>query len=444
MNAMSNVQITITPNANGSLIDDLGIDAATKDATFIGVSLVAGRPVTVTVPGAMWTRIRAKLSELSQRRIAAYDPVTLLPLGNGRTMPYITYTATPAPGGRPRIHQVEGGTISLAAPGNVTLRGSGFLGSVFASASIKVGGLSNGAVDILPGTTIVPRATEVFRVTSLLAGPQGNYIRVRLLNASGAGAVTVKREVYQGQAYFVIEVVPAAGASNTTAIAAQIAGNAVAAALVTATAVVASIPLSPTQFNVNLGKSSGAPELTASKVQQNALTLAGGDGSGPSSIHIPVVEGVMTNRLVFTANRAGNDTNLITLTLNMSQGANTVVVTGNDIVVNRTAATETLANLVTAINANANAAALGTASAVGSGSLGATAKTWAWGGAGDGVVATIGGAAARVVSMTDTSMVLATTNAALVAAGAVAGEQMIVQVSLSFGQISASAGALGA
>ena len=440
---MSAIRVTITAYAQGSIADDLGLEPQATGASWVSSPTGFGLTTTFVVTGATWTRLRPKLAQLSLRRIPAYNTSTGVPLGKGKTMPYMTYTVEWVPAGRPRIHQIEGGPLSLAAPANVTLRGTGFLGSTNAYAIIQQA--TTGYIDRLPGTRTVPRTVEVFRVTSVLAGPIGNRVSLTISPASGAGAVFVTPDTSTDEGGVNIRVVPAAGASNTTAIAAQINGDAVASTFITATATVASIALSPTIVNPLTGPVGGGNrEMASVAVLKDKLRLSQGDGSAPASASFFVTAGAYANRLRVVSARAGNDRNIISLTVNMAQGSNTVVVTGTDIVVNRTGATETIANLVTAINGSAQAAALVTASAVGAGSLGAQDKTWLEGGAGEPVIATIAGAPARVVSQTDTAIVLAVTNPDLVAAGVSVGEIAVIQLLMHYGLATATMGAVAA
>lgn len=437
---MSAIRVNITSYAPAAISDDLGIEAMADGAAWVSSPGVPKASTSFVVTGSVWTRLRPRLLELSQRRIPAYNLTTGAVIA-GKTMPALVYTADWVPAGRPAIYSIEGAPLSLASPANLTLRGVGFLGASYAYAVIQqaVGGYTAG----FPGTRTVPRTVEVFRITSVLPGPVGDQISLIISPASGAGAVFVTPNTSPSGG-LLIRVVPAAGASTTTAIAAQINGDAVASTFVSATATVAGATLSPTLVTPSFGPLGGGDATNAAALAslRDGLRLRGGDGSSPSYLNVRVVDTSYANRLRIVSNRAGNDQNLITLTLNMSQGANTVAVSGNDITVNRTGATETIANLVAAINGNASAAALVTASAIGSGSLGALSKTWFSGGAGEAVVVTVGGATARVVSQTDTAMVIATTNANLVAAGITVGEIVAVQLSMHYGRVSMTVGAV--
>jgi hypothetical protein len=175
------------------------------------------------------------------------------------------------------------------------------------------------------------------------------------------------------------------------------------------------------------------------------IFLSGGMGAGVAYLPVQVVPGVNTNRLHLRATRSGNDRNMISFALNLNQPANSVVVTGDAIVVNRTAASETIANIAAALAASPQASALVVATAVGAGSFTENIPpTYLFGGAGEPAFATIGGAATTIVSQSDTEIVLRTTNAALTAAGAAVGDLMEIQLTLGVFSERVSLGPLAA
>jgi hypothetical protein len=153
-----------------------------------------------------------------------------------------------------------------------------------------------------------------------------------------------------------------------------------------------------------------------------------GDGGGIARLDLLVAGTDPTNRLRVMALKGGNGGNRIALILRMSQLANSVAVSGTVITVNRTGATETIANLASAINGNASAAALVAASAIGTGSLGASVQKFLHGGAGPDFSATLGGAPATILSHNDTTLVIAVTAAALVTAGVTEMERAMLQI----------------
>jgi hypothetical protein len=434
---MSNARITVIPYCQSAIQDLLGLEAMAKPQMWSSSNFAFGVPVTFEVSGAVWTRLRYQLNALAQRRIPAMSPAGV-PLNTGKTQPALTYSMEWVPGDRPRVHQVEGVPLSLAAPANLTLRGTNLLAGVAASKIIQT--WSPNFTFGYPGTRTYVPAVDALRLDAVAKGPSGNLIGFSIEPASGAGSVAT---TFNGDGQIYIKITPASGASNSTAIAAQVNGDPVASLFVTATALVASSPIAPTKSMIG-GNGPSPGGLTPSQSGQiDRWYLEGGDGGGLAVLDVPVTAGSLVNRLRLTSNKAGNDQNLITLTLVMN-GVAGVAVSGTNITVTRAGATETLANLVAAINGNVAAAALVTASAIGAGSLGAMPKTWLYGGGGEPPVATVGGAVASIVSQTDTAMVIGTTNGALVAAGVAAGEEANVQIQMNYGLVTASIGVVAA
>jgi len=425
---MSNVLVSVVAYGNATLQDLLGIEAYARPGSFVSQSLSFGSNVSFEVPGTVWTRVRSQLNGLAQRRIPALD-VDGVPTGTGKTQPILTYSMEWVPGDRPRIHQVEGAPLDLSSPANLILRGTNLLGGTAASKVVQT--WSSAYAYGNPGTRTYTRAVDSLRFDAVNKGPTGNKIAFSIEAAGSASVVTTIGE--DGEVY--VKITPATGASDSTSIAAQLSGN----AFITATALVAGAVIGPTATSIG-GNGPSPGGLTPSQAGQiTKIYLDGGDGGGLARLDIPVVAGVPTNRLVLTSAKGGNDRNTITVTF--VSGSDAVAVSGNNITVTRAADTA-ISTLVTAINGSA-ARALVVASAVGDDSLTLSrvmAKSWLYGGGGETPVATIAGAASTVVSQSDTSMELSVTNAALVAAGASAGEVAVVQVQMNYGLVAASIG----
>lgn len=412
-------QVTISTNGGVVLQDFLALEAYQPDALFTSVGADASQSITFVVAGTAWTQLRRELIKLSSRRI----PIA----GTTNTMPALTYTVSDYPGGRPRLALVSG-TVGVGAGDSatqtMTLYGENLIAGVAASATVYT--QTALPTYALPGTRSFSLPQAVLSVTALAKGPIGNKIAFKISAASGAGSVTT---TYTQDGEMLITVVPAAGSSDSTSIAAQINGDAVASLFVVAVALVASAPMGPTgagSVGVGASGAGGVP----------VVQLEGGDGAGIAVLDVPVTAGSLANRLRLTAVASGNQANMVTLTINASAGSNSVSVSGNDITVNRTAATA-IGTLVTAINANASARALVVASSVGSGNLGTTAKTYLYGGSAETPVVKVGGAAASVTSHSDTQMALSFTKAALVTAGATAAEQAEITVGMNYGLLTA-------
>jgi hypothetical protein len=418
-------EITVVAASALAMTDVLGLEASTPEAVFTRLSADDGETVVIRCSGPVWDRLRPQLRKLSQRRVPVMSAGVPVP---GRTMPAMTYTQEWIPGDRPRIHQVDG-AVTAATDSTVTVVGENLIPGARAKLNIVRQQVNTGG--FLPAGT-VPLYTQpeiVLTITAVAKGPVGNLIGILIKEATGAGSVTTE-EYADGQVR--ITVVPAAASNTATAIAAQINGDALANVWVSATAVIgaALIPAF-----------SGNGPIAGPNVD-NLLPwqyLDGGDGAGLAFDDI-LVSGVdPTNRLRITAQRSGNQGNMISITLRMSQAGNSVTVSGSDIVVDRTGATETLANLVTAINAPGSAAIpFIKASAVGVGSLGAVSKTYLVGGAGEQVSAQIGGAPATIREQGDTSMLVDVLGTALTAAGVATGDVALVNLLLDYQRLSAS------
>src|ERR1044071_7878125 len=122
---MSFFSITVTSNGNSTIQDLLGIEA-NSIPQWVSQNFGRGLTTTFTVSGGVWDRIRPLLNKASNRRIIAVDS-SGVPLGTGKKMPLLTYTADLIPGSRPMIHQLEGVPVSLAAPADITVQGTGLL-----------------------------------------------------------------------------------------------------------------------------------------------------------------------------------------------------------------------------------------------------------------------------------------------------------------------------
>ncbi len=386
--------VTIVANGDVAIQDTSGLEAYNQSAQFLGAGVKGGSSVTFKVGEGQWDRIRPQLVELSQRRIPQ-------PSAPGKTWPLMTYQVDFLPGSRPSIDQVEG-TLSVGGGAQtVTLRGTNFVGGTKAEYTILAG------------------TTRSLRFVAVMKGPAGENVTINLAKASGAGSVTT---IIGKDGAVVINVIPAAGGPGANAIAAQIAASTPAATFVVAT-----------------GGGTGVVGVF------NGIKMTGGDGNGHARIMVPSVP--KTGWLHLVATKTGNDQNLITLTINAGAVGNTVVVTGTNIVVNRTSATPQITAVRDAIIADSGvggAASLVIATLVGTdGTLAGTTKTYANGGSGETPAITIGGGACTIVSVADTAIVLSVTGAQLTTAGVANGEQAVIVMRGNYGLVSAqlSAGA---
>lgn len=433
---MSNVAITVTAYGNVVLSDLLGIEAYARPGSWISQSFSFGSVITFEVTGSVWSRLRPQLNSLANRRIPALDS-NGLPLTTGKTMPAISYAMDWVPGDRPRIGRVAINTtlVDLSSGSTLTVTGTNLLSGVAASLTLQSWSAEYSYGN--PGTRTFTRAVDALRIDALAKGPVGNNIAVTI-NAPAASSSVTASIGPDGEVNIV--VTPVTGASTATAIAALINGDPDSNIWVLATALVGAALISPTSTVSVNGISPGGP--TASNAGQiGKVYLSGGDGGGLARLDVPVVAGVATNRLVLLSRRAGNDQNQITLTITVSNGGSTgATLSGNNITVACSGATETLANIVSAINGVSGVPVV--ASAVGSGSLGALAKTWLYGGGGEMPVATVGGKTAVITAQSDTAMTITVSSAALAVSPAVAADdQLALQLQMNYGLVSAPLGA---
>lgn len=435
---MSNVAITVTANGNSVLNDLLGIEAYAKPGTWVSQSFSFGTVVTFEVPGNVWTRLRPQLNALANRRIPALDTAGL-PLASGKTMPALSYSMDWIPGDRPRVGSVRINTtlVDLSSGSTLTVAGTNLLSGTAASLTLQTWSAAYSYGN--PGTRTFTRAVDALRIDSKIKGPLGNKIAVSVEKPAASSDVAVTMGA-DGEIY--IKVTPVTDFSTSTAIEALINGSSAANVWVLATALVAGALISPTSTVSVNGISPGG--LTASNAGQvGKVYLSGGDGGGLARLDVPVVAGAPANRLVLVSNTAGNQQNLITLTITVNSGvATAATISGNDITVACEFATETLTNIRDAINTAVGEPVL--ASFVGSGasSLGALAKTWLYGGGGETPVATVGGKAAVITAQSDTAMTITVSSAALAVSPAVsAGDQLALQLQMNYGLVAAPLGA---
>jgi hypothetical protein len=417
------LDLTITSYGSNAITDLSGLGALNAETPFINANGVGGTSATFRISNADWDRVRPNLRKLTEMRMPLVENGVLVA---GTTRPVVTYTLMQAIGNHPRITRVEETSpVSPYADGALVVRGMNMLGGIQAKLDLLAQSSS-----VTPGPTGTQRfqsAVRALRLTAVPFGPRGRKIGIRIMEP-GSASVTV---ALVGEEEVRVTVTPATGLNTATEIAGQITASAVASYYMTATALVGSAKIGPTA-------NTGSPSSTPPQVRLPEYEyLRGGDGGGVAELLVPVVAGVATNGLKLVAQKSGNPGNNISLVLRMEQGADAVVVSNGRITVDRTGATETIANLVTAINGNASAAALVLASARGTGSLGAKGPLFLYGGAGEEPVASVGGAAATVTEHTNTSLKLAVGAAAYLAAGGADQMSAVIQILLGDRKMSA-------
>lgn len=378
-------KITITAYAGFNIQDIEGFDLQVPGHVN-SMSFKAGETKSMTVTERAFDgRVGPQLDTLSQDRIQLVE--SNLPVK--RTGPVMTYTLEQLPDQRPVIDKVTEAVLDLSAPAGVTLTGRNLIPGTKANASVGSG-------------------TGLLTVTATRKGPQGNNASVVLTAGSATPGVTWAVDL---RGHVTVTVTPTV-AQRADLIAAQINGNAFAAQFFAAT--------------------SGG----TGKVQPQTLKLTGGAGGGMAWLVVPASA---TSWLFVEARKPGNDANAISLKILAAAGAGGVAVTGNAIVVTPAAAAIGVADIAAQINGSATAAALvkATATGVANVSPATMGQSYLFGGSGEPTVVTIGGAATSVTTHTDTSMVLAVTNAALVAAGVGATNVALISIKLGGRTLSA-------
>ena len=374
------IKVTVTPAGNCCLQNVEGTNSNIPHLNN-SINFTAGVQCTFRVDNDAWDkRIRENLDILANTNIPLSDGLPVTP----RTQPLLTYTLEHAPAARPVVNQVEPATSSLLdlsdAP-NIVLKGT----------------------NLIPGsaaTMTVGSGTSALTITAVEKGPLGNRHKVVINPGTASPSVSVSIT----ETGFVTVTVTPAVASQANAIATQINGNTLAALFISAT-----------------GGGTG-------KVVPQTITLTNGEGSGRAKKVFSSVSA--SSWLLVTANKPGNTGNAIALKINAASGGGSVSVSGTVITVTPAAGTITVSAIASQINGNASAAALVTAAATGTSNLSPAVMgpNYLKGGSGETAVATVGGATSNVVGYSDTTITLATTNAALVAAGVAAGECAMIVV----------------
>ncbi len=389
-------RVTVTPNGNFSIGDYVNADSYQLDHQFVSKTFTGGEGASsfeatqVQMDGG----IRQALEKLSNMRVVV--------TGSKRTKPMMTYTIEQIPGERPRIHQVE--TVAFSLGGGTqtcVLRGENFIAGRKATASIGSG-------------------TGLLTFTAARKGPIGEKVLVNIKAANGAGSVTL---THGDDGDITVDIVPAAGASNANAIAAQVTGASL-------------------KFLTAAGGGTGAVSpMSGIRLTNNGLHA----GAGCAFVDLP--SSLARTRLRVEFLRPGNGGNGWRVKLNAASGGGTVSVNTSTKLITVTPATGSGnqdASVVAAqINADTTALKYVFASVVGTNAddMAALADAYyMYGGCGEDVVATIGGATADVIALSDTALTLQVAGAALGTAGCVNGEDAVVNLFIDGVQLTAQVG----
>lgn len=380
-------RITVTAYGSCTLQDLAPADSYAPGAS-VSANFSAGDVKTFDVTETHFQHsLRRDLNRLSARRV----PVSVNGVLTGKTGPLLQWTQERVPGGRPRLHQVEG-TVSVGgAAQTLTLRGENLISGVVATASTGKG-------------------TGKLSFTAARKGWQGNLVSVVVAPALGAGSVSV---LLGDDGSVTATVTPAAAASNANAIAAQLNGNTTFALFATAT-----------------GSGTGA-------VTPQTIQLSNGDGAGVAWNWIKTA--VAGSYLFLESVTPGNNGNAAAVQIAAASGAGSVALTNGVWLVTPAAASNTLTAVAAQINNDAAMKLVVKATVMGTGTTPTivTPATYLAAGSGETPSVKIGGAVVSITAMTDTSMALAFTGGIVTAAGVANGEQALITVLTDFGLLSA-------
>lgn len=376
------LRVTVIPFGNFSLGDYVGNEPYQLDRQFVSMSFTGdGVPVDLYCTEQQYqSGFRKALENASKLRVKI--------AGTSKSKPLMVYSAVESPEEVPRIHQVEGGAISLGgAAQTITLRGQNLIAGRKASASVGSG-------------------TGRLTFTAARRGVFGEQITVNVLKAGSASVTIVRSEDDSGRPLVTIDVVPASGAGGTNAdtIAAQIIG-------------------AVTKYVTASAGGSGAVKA-ASGIK---LTLDGlHAGAGISFIDVPSV--LARTVLRIESIRPGAMGNGWSIRIAAASGGGSVTVNTSErtvVLVPATGGGNTDASvLATQLNANATFAKWLVASVIGTNGddIPVTPISYFYGGSDNEPTAHIGGVAADVITYEDSLVQVRLTGSALSGGGALAGE----------------------
>lgn len=384
------LRVTVTPYGNFSIGDYVGNEPYQLDRQFVSMTFTAGdAPSSFYVTQQQYdSGVRKALEKIAGLRVRI--------TGSRKSKPMMVYSVIESPEEVPRIHQVEGGALSVGgAAQTITLRGQNLIAGRKA-------------------TAVHGSGTNQLTFTAARKGPSGERITVNILRAGSAGIDVVRSEDDAGQALVTINVTPSSGGGGMQA-------NTIAAQF---TGVV-------TNYVTAVGGGSGLVK-PASGIQ---LTLDGlHGGAGVAFVDIPSV--LARTVLRVESRRPGSLGNGWSITISAPSG-------GGSVTVNTTLRTVALVPatgggntdasvLATQLNANSTFAKWLFASVIGTNGddIPVTPQSFLYGGADNEPTAQIGGVDADVVAYSDTTVQVQITGASLGGGGAAAGEIAMINLVL--------------
>jgi hypothetical protein len=377
-------KVVISANGPCSIQDPAPTEGNIKDLSNGTISLLGGDTKTLYLTESQFDHVIGQLERLSATRIKQVVGGVV----QANTMPLATWTTDRYPGGRSRVHLMQG-TLSAGSGATLALFGENLVPGV--QATLAIGGLT---------------------LTAVKKGRVGNQIQAQINPASGAGSVVTK---LLGDGAVQVIVTPAAASPGVAAVVSQINGDSLASVYVTA---------------------SGTGTVKVPALGQ-LLSLSGGGGAAVAWADL--ASAVAGSYLRVEALRPGNVGNAINVKLLAASGAGSVATTGNAIVVTPAAASNTLTAIAAQINADASAKLLVKATVLGTGASAgkAVAVTYLAGGTGETPVVKLGGVVVNITKWTDIEIDIVATSAMLAAGGVVAAEIANVVILSDFGVIQA-------
>lgn len=385
------LRVTVTPFGSFSVGDYVGNEAYQLDHQFVSKTYTAdeGASDFYCTQQQYDSGIRKALEKLSTLRVKI--------AGSRKSKPLMVYSVVESPEEVPRIHQVEGGALSVGGGAQtLTLRGQNLIAGRKASASVGSG-------------------TGLLTITAARKGPSGERVTVNILRAGSVGVAIVRGEDEAGQPTVTLNVTPSSGGGGTaaTAIAAQFTG-AVA------------------KYATAVGAGSGVVKPT----NGIKLTLLEGlsGGAGVAFVDLPTV--LARTVLRVESLRPGSRGNGWSIAISAASGGGSVTVSTSlrtVVLVPATGAGNTDASVLRdQLNANATFVKWLVASVIGTDGddVPVTTQSFLYGGSDNEPTAQIGGADADVIAYDDSAVQVRVTGATLTSAGCAAGEVAMVNLIL--------------
>ena len=384
------LRVTVTPYGSFSIGDFVGNEPYQLDHQFVSMSFSAtDDPTSFYCTQQQYdSGIRKALEKIACQRVRI--------AGTRQSKPMMVYECIEAPEEVPRVHQVEGGALSVGGGAQtLVLRGQNLIAGRRATATVGSG-------------------TGLLTFTAARKGPSGERVTINILKAGSAGVAIVRGTDDAGQPLVTINVTPSSGGGGTQAntIAAQFSG-------------------AVTQYVTAAAGGTGLVKVTS----DIKLTLGGLHG-GAGVAYLDVPSALTRTVLRIESFRPGSKGNGWALSISDASGGGSVTVNTTlrtVALVPATGAGNTDASVLRdQLNANATFAKWLVASVIGTDGddVPKMARNYLYGGSDNEPTAQIGGVDADVIAYSDTAVSVRVTGAALSGGGCAAGETAIVNLIL--------------